>query len=105
MLGRRNARFTDELRPQREESNLDTSRETGLASRLRDVREDLYGEFGAQFLADALELPLQTWLNYEAGVVVPGHVKLRVQVVTRVTARWPANGEGKKYDRRVPSAF
>ena len=84
---------------------MDTCRKTGLASRLREVREDLYGEFGAQFLADALELPLQTWLNYEAGVVVPGHVILHVQVVTGVTAQWLLNGDGKKYDRRVASAF
>ena len=30
-----------------------------LAKRLRDIREDLYGEHGSQFMADALGVPLQ----------------------------------------------
>ena len=32
-------------------------KQADLAHRVREVREDLYGEYGAQFLADALELP------------------------------------------------
>ena len=38
-----------------------------LAGRLREIREDLYGEHGAQFLADALKVRVETWLNYESG--------------------------------------
>ena len=101
----RNERFTGELRSQREESNLDPWQRAGLGSRLREVREDVYGEFGAQFLADALGIPLQTWLNYEAGVLAPGAIVLQLQVITGVTAGWLLDGDGKKYDRRVASAF
>ena len=48
------------------EYELSNRHRAGLAQRLREIREDLYGEYGSQFLADALEIPLQTWLNYES---------------------------------------
>ncbi len=41
--------------------------EAGLAERLREIREDLYGEFGTKLFAEALEIPLQTWLSFEIG--------------------------------------
>ena len=41
--------------------------QTVLAERLREIREDLSVEDGTQLFADALEIPLQTWLNYESG--------------------------------------
>ena len=70
-----------------------------LADRLREVREDFYGEHGAQFIADALEIPLQTWLNYESGVVMPDVLVLKLLVLTHVEPRWLLNGEGEKYRR------
>ena len=52
-----------------------------LADRLREIREDLYGEYGGQCLADALKIPLQTWLGYESGVVVPVKIVLQLMVM------------------------
>lgn len=76
-----------------------------LARRLREIREDLYGEFGAQFLADALEIPAETWLNYEAGVALSAVVALRLQVLAGVSAQWLLDGEGEKYESRLRSAL
>jgi hypothetical protein len=68
-----------------------------LAERLREVREDMYGQHGAQFLADALNLPLQTWLNYESGVTIPAYVVLQLIELLRVDPHWLLTGRGEKY--------
>ena len=73
-------------------------RQADLACRIREVREDLYGEYGAQFLADALDLPLRTWANYERGVVIPAVVILKLIEATRVNPCWLLTGRGPKYD-------
>ena len=73
-------------------------RQVDLAQRVREVREDMYGEYGAQFLADALDLPLRTWANYERGVVIPAVVILKLIDVTRVNPCWLLTGRGAKYD-------
>ena len=70
---------------------------TALAKRLRKVRQDIYGEAGSQALADALEIPLETWMNYEAGVVIPGVVLLKLQVLTSTTPSWLLTGLGEQY--------
>ena len=69
-----------------------------LAKRLCDIREDLYGEH-AQFMADALGVPLRTWLNYESGVTVPAYVVLQLIVLARVNAHWLLTGKGEKHDQ------
>jgi hypothetical protein len=51
----------------------DRRKQPELALRLRKIRED-YGEYGAQSLADALEIQVKTWLNYESGVTMPAQV-------------------------------
>jgi hypothetical protein len=73
-------------------------RRAGLGRRLRAVREDIYGALGAQFLADTLQIPLRTWLNYESGVVAPADVVLRLIDVLHVNAHWLLTGEGKRYN-------
>jgi len=73
-------------------------RQVDLAQRVREVREDMYGEYGAQFLADTLDLPLRTWANYERGVVIPAVVILKLIEVTRVNHWWLLTGRGPKYD-------
>jgi len=70
-----------------------------LAARFREIREDLYGEYGAQFLADDLGLPLETWMNYESGIVMPAAVVLMLIVTASVNPHWLLTGRGKKYDR------
>jgi hypothetical protein len=74
-----------------------------LAIRVREVREDLYGEHGAQFLADALGLPVQTWINYEQGVMIPAEFILRLIDATGVSPHWLLTGQGLKYPARGPS--
>ncbi len=68
-----------------------------LRERLREVREDLYGQDGSQFLADALGIPVQTWRNYESGVSVPAEIVLELQVFASVEAGWLLTGDGEKY--------
>jgi hypothetical protein len=68
-----------------------------LVTRLRNIREDMYGNDGAQFLADALEIPLQTWLNYESGVAVPAETILELIVTAAVRPEWLVTGQGAKY--------
>ena len=70
-----------------------------VAERLREIRDDLCGEYGSQFLADALEIPLQTWLNYEFGIVVPDYVVLQLLVLACVDPRGLLTGEGEEYDQ------
>ena len=72
-----------------------------LAERLREVREDLCGERGAQFLADALKVRVETWLNYESGVTAPAHVVLKLIDVARVNPHWLLTGEGDPHDYRL----
>ena len=53
-----------------------------MARRVREIREELYGEHGVSLLTMELGLPAGTWLNYEAGVSVPATVILRFIEVT-----------------------
>jgi Bacteriophage CI repressor helix-turn-helix domain len=79
-------------------------RQADLADRVREVREDLYGEHGAQFLADALGLPVRTWLNYEQGVMIPAEFILKLIDATGVSSHWLLTGQGPKYPARGPSS-
>jgi hypothetical protein len=68
-----------------------------VAQRLVEVRQEKYGPTGAPLLAMTLGLPLRTWLNYEAGITVPGEVLLRFLETAGVDAHWLLTGEGRKY--------
>jgi hypothetical protein len=70
---------------------------TAVGHRLSEVRQEKYGPIGAPLLAMTLGLPLRTWLNYEAGVTIPGEVLLRFIEAARVDAHWLLTGEGPKY--------
>jgi hypothetical protein len=80
-------------------NDLKHQRRLELSVRLRELRKDLYGQNGSRFLADALEIPEQTWSNYESGVTVPAEIVLELQVLTSVTAGWLLTGDGEKYNR------
>ena len=69
----------------------------GLALRIREVREDLYGEHGGPMLAEALEVPFRTWHNYETGCTIPAQTILRFIEVTEANPQWLLNGEGDKF--------
>ena len=64
-----------------------------IGSRLREVREDLYGAGGAAALANALEVPEATWLNYERGVTMPADVMLEFIELTGTDPHWLLTGE------------
>ena len=83
----------------RDNSNRQQQRE--LAERLREIREDLCGEYGAQFLADALDVRLETWLNYESGVAVPAFVVLKLIEIARVNPHWLLTGQGDPHQYRM----
>jgi len=70
---------------------------TGLAERICEVRADFYGESGAQFLADALGISLETWTNYERGVTIPAVVVLKLIDITMASPHWLLTGKGSKY--------
>jgi hypothetical protein len=68
-----------------------------LASRVLKIRKELYPDDGAASLAALLDVPIQTWRNYEAGVTMPAHVLLRFIAVTGVDPHWLLTGEGDRY--------
>ena len=68
-----------------------------VGHRLSEVRQEKYGPAGAPLLAITLGLPLRSWLNYEAGVAIPGEVLLRFIETARVDAHWLLTGDGPRY--------
>ncbi len=70
-----------------------------LSRRLREIRQELFGEHGGPELARRLNLPARTWYNYETGVTVPAEVLLGFIDQTRVNPIWLLTGEGPKYHR------
>ncbi len=71
-----------------------------IARRVREVRRELFGENGGPLLADILRLPHRTWINYEAGVLIPGPVILRLIEATGVSPHWLLTGQGPRYITR-----
>jgi hypothetical protein len=75
-----------------------------VGHRLSEVRQEIFGPAGAPLLAITLGLPLRTWLNYEAGVTIPGEVLLRFIETSRIDAHWLLTGEGPKYRPDIKSS-
>jgi hypothetical protein len=75
----------------------DGDRRTALAQRVREIREELFGENGAALLAAALDLPVRTWMHYENGCPIPASVILRFLEVTAASPHWLLTGEGDRY--------
>ena len=65
-----------------------------IASRIRRVRRDLYGDDGLPAMADALGLPARTWENYKDGVTIPGESLLAFLALTSARPEWAADGPG-----------
>ena len=82
-----------------EEKRLNRWDQVGVAERLREIREDLYGEHGASSWPMPGD-PVQTWLNYESGVMTPADVVLPLIVIARVNPHWLLTGQGEKHDHR-----
>jgi hypothetical protein len=68
-----------------------------ISARLRDVRQDLFGEHGGPELARRLNLPARTWYNYETGVTVPAEVLLGFIDQTGTNPIWLLTGSGPRY--------
>jgi hypothetical protein len=67
-----------------------------LGNRLREIREELYGEDGVPNLAKKVEVPSRTWSNYETGVTIPGIVLLRFIELTGASSHWLLTGQGPR---------
>jgi hypothetical protein len=67
-----------------------------LALRLRILRGDLFGEDRSS-MATALDIPDQTWLNYENGITMPGYILLALIEHTGVNPHWLLTGKGERY--------
>ena len=72
-----------------------------ISRRLREVRQELFGEHGGPELARRLNLPARTWYNYESGVTVPAEVLLGFIDQTNVNPAWLLAGEGDRYRRGI----
>jgi hypothetical protein len=68
-----------------------------LSRRVREIRRELFGENGVPLLAEKLQLPTRTWLNYESGCTIPADVILRFIDLTDAHPRWLLKGEGARY--------
>ncbi len=72
------------------------ARNASLVRRIREVREDLYGEFGIEAIARALNLPEQTWCNFEGGVSMPAEIMLKFLDLTDTDPHWMLTGDGER---------
>jgi hypothetical protein len=70
---------------------------SNLARRIREIREELYGEHGGPLIAEALQIPFRTWLNYENGCTIPAPLILRFIELTKANPHWLLTGRGNKY--------
>ncbi|WP_165226941.1 helix-turn-helix domain-containing protein [Aquisphaera insulae] len=68
-----------------------------LSRRLREIRQEIFGEHGGPELARRLGLPARTWYNYETGVTVPAEVLLSFIEQTGVNPMYLISGEGPRY--------
>ncbi len=77
------------------------NRNAQLAQRIREIRQDLYGENGVEAVARALNVPPATWVNYEHGVTMPADVVLRFLDLTGADPHWLVTGEGERLSIRM----
>ena len=70
-----------------------------LSRRLREIRQELFGDHGGPELARRLGLPARTWYNYETGVTVPAEVLLGFIDQTGANPAYLISGEGPRYHR------
>ena len=61
---------------------------TALASRVREIRRDLFGEHGGPLLAERVGVPFRTWVAYEAGGAMPALIILRLIELVPVNTLW-----------------
>lgn len=74
---------------------------TLISHRLKEIRQEIFGEHGGPELARRLGLPARTWYNYETGVTVPAEVLLSFIDQTGINPMWLLSGVGPKYRREM----
>jgi hypothetical protein len=70
-----------------------------LSRRLREIRQELFGDHGGPELARRLNLPARTWYNYETGVTVPAEILLSFIEQTGANPMYLISGEGPRFSR------
>ena len=85
-------------------SKLRVNVKASISRRLREVRQELFGEHGGPELARRLNLPARTWYNYETGVTVPAEVLLSFIDQTSANPVWLLTGEGERFRREADAA-
>ncbi len=85
-------------------SKLRVNVKASISRRLREVRQELFGEHGGPELARRLNLPARTWYNYETGVTVPAEVLLSFIDQTGANPVWLLSGDGNRYRQDSNSA-
>src|SRR5262245_41542631 len=70
-----------------------------LSRRLREIRQEIFGEHGGPELARRLNVSARNWYNYETGVTVPAEILLRFIELTGAHPMYLITGEGPHYLR------
>ena len=79
---------------------VDNMIHVALGRRVRELRQELFGEWGGPALAEALDLPAETWANFEGGVIMPAPVILGFIELTGADPHWLLTGQGERYTTR-----
>jgi hypothetical protein len=72
-----------------------------LATRIREIRLERFGNDGTATVAEAMSIPTRTWENFENGVTIPALILLQFIEITGVQPYWLLSGKGERYS--VPS--
>jgi hypothetical protein len=72
------------------------NRGLSISRRVREIRQDIFGENGIEALARTLKIPVKTWMNYEQGVMMPAQILLQFLSVVGVDPTWLLTGEGER---------
>jgi hypothetical protein len=72
-----------------------------IARRLREIRQEIFGDKGGPELARRLDLPVRTWYGYETGVTVPAEVLLGFIEQTGTNPMFVLAGERPNYQSRA----
>ena len=75
-----------------------------LAFRLKLVRLEMYGQYGAPMLATTLGISLRVWLEAESRGAIAADCLLRFLVITSAHPHWLLTGAGPMYVRKGDSA-